>query len=66
MENNVSCKKNIILQKCLYIHRIHLKSSTRLCDERFIDTIKINNLIVQEFINEGYFDKYKKELFNKR
>ena len=59
-------KRILFYKKCLYIHRIHLKSSTRLCDERFIDTIKINNLIVQEFINEGYFDKYKKELFNKK
>ena len=59
-------KRIYFYKKSYYTRRRHSKSSTGACDERHINTIKINNLIIQEFINHGYFDKYKKKLYNKK
>ena len=50
--------------KVLYTRRVHSSSITHAHDEQDIDTIKINNLVIETFIKYGHFEKFKKKLYN--
>lgn len=50
----------------LYIRRVHDSSATGKGDERFLDTIKVNNLIIDKFIKNGLFERYREILYNKK
>ena len=50
----------------LYTRRVHNTSATGLGDERFLDTIKVNNLIIDKFIQNGLFERYREILYNKK
>ena len=53
-------------RKFLYTRRRHIKSSTGAGDKRYVSTIAINNMIIQQFMNHDQFDKYKKKLYNRK
>ena len=50
--------------KFLYTRRIHSSSCTNSHDERNIDSIKINNLVIKIFIKYGHFEEFKYDLYN--
>ena len=52
--------------KKLYTRRLHSKSSTGAGDKRYVSSIAINNMIVQRFIDHGYFEKYREKLYNRK
>ena len=51
-------------RKKYYTRRLHSASSTGAGDKRYVSSIKIYNMIVQKFIDHGYFEKYKERLYN--
>ncbi len=53
-------------KKKLYTRRIHSDSSTGAGDKRYIDSINIFNMIIQIFIDRGYFEQYKQTLCNEK
>ena len=59
-------KRIYFYNKILYTRRRHSKSSTGAGDQRFTSTIAINNLIIQRFIDHGYFEEYKQKLYNRK
>ena len=59
-------KRMYFLRKTLYIRRRHITSSTGAGDERYVSTITINNMIIQRFIDNGQFERYKEKLFNRK
>ena len=50
----------------LFIRRWYPTSSTTAGDLRFIDSIKVNNLIMAEFKKHNHFDKHKQMLYNRK
>lgn len=52
--------------KFLFTRRWYTSSSTTLGDERFLDSIDINNLIIDVFKKNGVFEEYKEILFNRK
>lgn len=61
-----NAKRIYFLKECLYIRRRHINSSTGAKDKRYVSTIMINNMIIQKFIDYGYFEKYKSKLYNNK
>ena len=61
-----NAKRIYFLKECLYIRRRHINSSTGAKDKRYVSTIMINNMIIQKFINHGYFEKYKARLYDNK
>ena len=59
-------KRMYFLRKFLYIRRRHIASSTGAGDKRYISTITINNMIIQRFIDNNQFDRYKQHLYNRK
>lgn len=60
-------KRISLYDEYLYIRRRHSSSSTgNVANKHLIDTIKVNNLVIQKFIDYGFFNKYKKILYNKK
>ena len=59
-------KRIYFYNKFLYIRRRHSESSTGAGDQRFVDTLKINNMMIQQFIDKGYFDEYEVRLYNRK
>lgn len=61
-----NAKRMYFYRKCLYIRRRHSASSTGAGDERFASTITINNMIINLFMKYGYWQKYRKRLYNRK
>ncbi|OWT33488.1 hypothetical protein BGI41_02185 [Methanobrevibacter sp. 87.7] len=62
-----NAKRISFYDKEFYIRRIHLNSITTNKDKSFIDTIKINNMIIEEFIKHDQFKNENKHiLYNKK
>ena len=52
--------------KFLYKRRVHSSSLVNSHNEKSIQTIKANNLVTQTFIDNGYFEDFKVELYNRK
>lgn len=52
--------------KFLFTRRWYTSSSTTLGDGRFLDSIDINNLIIDVFKKNGVFEEYREILFNRK
>ena len=50
----------------LFIRRWYSTSSTTVGDKRFLDSIKVYNLIWEEFRKHGEFENHKKMLYNRK
>ncbi|MGN1362792.1 MAG: glycosyltransferase [Methanobrevibacter sp.] len=62
-----NAKRIYIYDKYLYIRRRHTDSSTgNTNNKHLIDTIKINNLVLEKFIKYNLFKTYKNNLYNKK
>lgn len=59
-------KRIYFYKKFLYTRRRHSASSTGAGDRRFFNSIIINNMITQIFINHGVFEKYRHRLYNRK
>ena len=55
-----------LLDEYLYTRRIHDTSSTGAGDKRLIDSIRVNNLIVDKIKDTEFFNKYKLILYDKK
>ena len=55
-----------LYHKKMYARRIHSNSSMQAGDKRYADSINIYNMVIQIFIDRGYFEKYKKILCNNK
>lgn len=53
-------------KKHLFTRRWYSYSSTKAGDLRFIDSIAINNLMIDRFKKYGQFEKHKKTLYNRK
>lgn len=49
-----------------YVRRIHPNSIMSYADERFIDSIEVNRLIIEKFREYGVLDNFKHILYDKR
>ena len=54
------------IKEFLFIRRWYNSSSTTAGDSRFLDSIKISNLIIDVFREQGEFDNYKSNLYNNK
>ena len=61
-----NAERIVFLRKHLFIRRWYSESSTQSGGKQFIDTIAVNNLIVQRFIDYGLFEEYKEFLYNRK
>ncbi|WP_298500959.1 glycosyltransferase [uncultured Methanobrevibacter sp.] len=59
-------KRIYFYEKFLYTRRRHSASSTGAGDRRFFNSIIINNMITQIFINHGQFEKHRHRLYNRK
>ncbi len=59
-------KRMYFLKETLYTRRRHMNSSTGAKDKRYVSTIAIYNKIIKIFMDNGYFDDYKKTLYNNK
>ncbi|MBE6499015.1 MAG: glycosyltransferase family 2 protein [Methanobrevibacter thaueri] len=61
-----SAKRIAFLKKYFFTRRWYTYSSTTAGDLRFIDSIAINNLMIDRFKKYNVFDKFKKTLYNRK
>ncbi|SFL66609.1 Glycosyltransferase involved in cell wall bisynthesis [Methanobrevibacter olleyae] len=61
-----NAKRIYFVQKHYYKRRRHSSSVTGLANIKFVDTLKIHNLIFDIFKKYNLFNKFKKKLFNKK
>ncbi|MBE6499014.1 MAG: glycosyltransferase [Methanobrevibacter thaueri] len=61
-----SAKKIAFLRKHLFNRRWYSYSSTTAGDQRFLDSIDINNLMIDRFKKYGAFEQHKKTLYNRK
>ena len=61
-----NAKRIGIYKKFLFKRRWYTYSSTTKGDKRFLDSIDINNLTIDLFKKYGVFEKYKKDLYNRK
>ena len=61
-----NAKRMYFLRKFLYSRRRHSASSTGAGDQRYTSTITVNNMIIGLFMKYGYWEKYKKRLYNRK
>lgn len=61
-----NAKKIFFIQKQFYIRRRHPFSTTGNANIKFLDTLKVHNLIFDIFKKYNVFDDYTYELFNKK
>lgn len=61
-----NAKKVLFHDKYLYTRRRHGSSTTGSGSKKFIDTIKINNMIIDTFKNYGLFEQYQNRLYNRK
>lgn len=59
-------KRIYFYDRLLYTRRIHSAPCTNSHDERNIDSIMINNLVIGIFLKYGHFEKFKKKLYNNK
>lgn len=59
-------KRMYFYKKFLYTRRRHSASSTAAGDKRYVNSIIINNMITQIFINHGVFEQYAHRLYNRK
>ena len=57
-------EKIYFYNKFLYTRRTHSASCTHSNDERNIDSIKINNIIIKTFMKYGHFEEFKVKLYH--
>lgn len=62
----LSAKRIYFCKEHLYKRRRHLNSIIGKKGKNHIDTIKINNLIFQIFLNNNIFNKYNSKLYNRK
>ena len=62
----LNAKRVLFHDKYLYTRRRHGSSTIGSGSKKFIDTIKINNLIIDTFKNYGLFEQYKNKLYNRK
>lgn len=62
----LNAKRVLFVKKYYYNRRIHHSSVMSSTNLRFIDTIKIHNMIFDIFKEHNIFDQFKSELFNKK
>lgn len=58
------CEKAGFLKEQLYNRRVRENSVTTMLNKSSFDIIEANNNIIKTFINEGQYEKYKKQLTN--
>lgn len=61
-----NAKRMYFYRKFLYTRRRHSASSTGAGDQRYTSTITINNMIIALFMKYGFWEKYKKKLYNRK
>lgn len=61
-----NAKRMYFYRKFLYTRRRHSASSTGAGDQRYTSTITINNMIISLFMKYGYWEKYRKRLYNRK
>jgi hypothetical protein len=61
-----NAQRIVFLNEFLFTRRFYSSSSTNNGDLRFLDSIKINDLIWDRFIKYGQFEKHKTRLYNNR
>ena len=54
------------LPEFFYIRRIHSKSIMSFADERFVDSIEVNRLVIEKFREYGALDNYKHIIYDRR
>lgn len=59
-------EKIYFYEKCLYTRRSHSKSSTGAGDKRYVDAIKISDMIWEIFFRYNEFDNYKEGLGSRK
>ena len=59
-------KRIVFYRKYFFTRRWYSTSSTTSGDLRFIDSIKINNLVIKTFEKHNQIERYKKKLYNKK
>ena len=61
-----NAKRIAFYEKCLYIRRRYSESIMGSKNKSFVDSIVINNLMIDRFKKYGVFDKFKKILYNRK
>ena len=61
-----SAKRIAFYHKHLFIRRWYTYSSTTAGDKRFLDSIDINNLMIDRFKKYGEFENFKETLYNRK
>lgn len=61
-----NAKRIAFYEKCLYIRRRRSDSIMSKGDQRFVDSIAINNLMIDRFKKYGSFEKFKNTLYNRK
>ncbi len=51
-----------ILKKPLYVRRKHVESITNVVDEKFFDTVRAGQILMDIFIKNGWYDTYRYDL----
>lgn len=62
----LNAKRILFVKKHYYIRRVHSSSVMGSASIKFIDTIKIHNMITEIFKEHNIFDKFKSKLFDKK
>ena len=58
----LKASKISIIKKHLYFRRKHTESITNVVDEKFFDTVKAGQILMDIFIKNGWYDTYKFDL----
>ena len=61
-----NAERIVFLRKYLFKRRWYSTSSTTSGGKHFADSIAVNNLVIQRFIDYGLFEEYKDYLYNKK
>lgn len=61
-----NAKRIAFYEKCLYIRRRRSDSIMSKGGRNFVDSIAINNLMIDKFKKYGYFEKFKNILYNRK
>ncbi|WP_296889892.1 glycosyltransferase [uncultured Methanobrevibacter sp.] len=61
-----NAKRIAFYEKCFYIRRRYSESVMGSKNKSYVDSIVINNLMIDRFKKYGVFDKFKKTLYNRK
>ncbi len=61
-----NAERIVFLKEYFFTRRWYDNSSTRLGDYRYLDSIKISNMIIEQFKKYGVFDEFKEILYNRK